>query len=177
MRTPRDYSVTSLVIRHSGFALVSDYQTGYWRYPRLPGGYLTTSPRRRIQTRAKPRTSSSDESTCTGTSKVNQSCPAVLILVPYYYYGSIHHQAVCAHTRHTTHKPSIAAKRLCSLSSHLSFLQASLLNCTKATNTKKRNHASLGDYATMLHSSGDSPIGSTIPQLPNTTLIQTAQIR
>ncbi len=43
VRTPRDYSVTSLVIRHSGFALVSDYQTGYWRYPRLPGGYLTYS--------------------------------------------------------------------------------------------------------------------------------------
>jgi hypothetical protein len=36
-----DYSVTSLVIRHSGFAPLSDYQTGYWRYPRLPGGYLT----------------------------------------------------------------------------------------------------------------------------------------
>jgi hypothetical protein len=162
----------------NNLAIIIDTGGRYARLCLLMLFYL--HPRIRIQMRAKPRTSkvrteaiimyryvhqyeqresvvSSSTCTITGTHPI--------------------HKAVCAQTKDATHKPLIEAKRSCSLSSHLSFLQAYLLNCTKTTNTKKRNHASLGDYATMLHSSGDSTVGSTSPQLRNTTLVQTAQIR
>jgi hypothetical protein len=160
----------------NNLAIIIDTGGRYARLCLLMLFYL--HPRIRIQMRAKPRTSKVRTEAIIMYRYVHQyeqresvvSSSTCTITHPI-------HKAVCAQTKDATHKPLIEAKRSCSLSSHLSFLQAYLLNCTKTTNTKKRNHASLGDYATMLHSSGDSTVGSTSPQLRNTTLVQTAQIR